>query len=159
MSENEDYIKKIIQKTGLSKKEIQSKMEEKKEDLKGLISDEGALFIVAKELGVDIQEMNATQNNKVEIKISDISINMQNITLAGRIKETYPTNSFTRKDGTTGFVGSFLLHDPTGDIRIVLWDDATKIIENDYFQKNELVKVINCYAKVGRDNNIERCRL
>ncbi|MCK4237783.1 MAG: DUF2240 family protein, partial [Candidatus Lokiarchaeota archaeon] len=58
MSENEEYINKIIQKTGLSKKDIQKRMEEKKLALKGLISDEGALFIVAKELGVEIQNKN-----------------------------------------------------------------------------------------------------
>lgn len=150
MSENEEYINKIIQKTGLSKKEIQKRMEEKKIALKGLISDEGALFIVAKELGVEIQNKNKLTSEKIEIKISDISLNMKNLSLIGRIREIYPINNFTRKDGTLGLVGSFLLHDSTGDIRIVLWDEKTKIIENDYFQKNELVKIINANVKIGR---------
>jgi len=155
MSENEEYINKIIQKTGLSKKEIQKRMEEKKLALKGLISDEGALFIVAKELGVEIQNKNKITSEKIEINISDISLNMKNLSLIGRIRETYPVNNFTRKDGTLGLVGSFLLHDSTGDIRIVLWDEKTKIIENDYFQKNELVKIINANIKIGRFNEKE----
>lgn len=155
MSENEEYINKIIQKTGLSKKDIQKRMEEKKLALKGLISDEGALFIVAKELGVEIQNKNKITSEKIEINISDISLNMKNLSLIGRIRETYPVNNFTRKDGTLGLVGSFLLHDSTGDIRIVLWDERTKIIENDYFQKNELVKIINAYIKIGRFNEKE----
>lgn len=155
MSENEEYINKIIQKTGLSKKEIQKRMEEKKIALKGLISDEGALFIVAKELGVEIQNKNKITSEKIEINISDISLNLKNLSLIGRIREIYPVNNFTRKDGTLGLVGSFLLHDPTGDIRIVLWDEKTKIIENDYFQKNELVKIINAYIKIGRNNEKE----
>ena len=45
----EAYINKIIEDTGLSKKEIQTLVEEKKEELKGLISDEGALFVIAKD--------------------------------------------------------------------------------------------------------------
>ncbi len=155
MSENEEYINKIIQKTGLSKKEIQKRMEEKKLALKGLISDEGALFIVAKELGVEIQNKNKITSEKIEINISDISLNMKNLSLIGRIRETYPVNNFTRKDGTLGLVGSFLLHDSTGDIRIVLWDEKTKIIENDYFQKNELVKIINANVRMGRYNEKE----
>jgi len=155
MSENEEYINKIIQKTGLSKKEIQKRMEEKKIALKGLISDEGALFIVAKELGVEIQNKNKITSEKIEINISDISLNLKNLSLIGRIREIYPVNNFTRKDGTLGLVGSFLLHDPTGDIRIVLWDEKTKIIENDYFQKNELVKIINANVKIGRYNEKE----
>lgn len=155
MSENEEYINKIIQKTGLSKKDIQKRMEEKKLALKGLISDEGALFIVAKELGVEIQNKNKITSEKIEINISDISLNMKNLSLIGRIRETYPVNNFTRKDGTLGLVGSFILHDSTGDIRIVLWDEKTKIIENDYFQKNELVKIINANIKIGRSNEKE----
>lgn len=155
MSDNEDYIKLIIQKTGLSKKDIQNRVEEKKADLKGLISDEGALFIVAKELGVDIQNQSTSETNKIEINISDITSNMQNINIAGRIKDIFQIKNFTRKDGTVGYVGSFLLHDTTGDIRVTLWDEKTKIMENDYFQKNELVKVLNSYAKMGRMNDIE----
>lgn len=155
MTENEEYINKIIQKTGLSKKDIQERMEEKKLALKGLISDEGALFIVAKELGVEIQNRNKITSEKIEINISDISLNMKNLSLIGRIRETYPVNNFTRKDGTLGLVGSFLLHDSTGDIRIILWDEKTKIIENDYFQKNELVKIINANIKIGRFNEKE----
>jgi len=155
MSNNEEYVSKIIQKTGLSKKEIQKRMEEKKAALKGLISDEGALFIIAKELGVEIQNNNKISSEKLEINISDVSLTMKNLTLVGRIKDIYSINNFTRKDGTLGLVGSFLLHDSTGDIRIVLWDENTKIMENDYFQKNELVKLINGYIKIGRYNEKE----
>ena len=43
----EAYIKKLIEETGLTKKEIQDLVEEKKQELKGLISEEGALFIIA----------------------------------------------------------------------------------------------------------------
>ena len=46
----------ITEETGLTSKEIMELMEEKKQELKGLISDEGALFIIAKELGVNVKE-------------------------------------------------------------------------------------------------------
>lgn len=46
------YIRKIIENTGLSKKEIRQKVEEIKKQLKGLVSDEGALFIILKESDV-----------------------------------------------------------------------------------------------------------
>ena len=50
----ETYIKKIIIETGLNRKEIKSMVEEKIIQLKGLISEEGALYVVAKELSVEI---------------------------------------------------------------------------------------------------------
>ncbi len=151
----EVYVNKIIEDTGLTRKEIQNLIEDKKNELKGLISDEGALFIIAKELGVDIKGESKDLLKEIEIFISDITQNMKNITLYGRIKEVYNVNSFERNDGTKGYVGSFLLHDNTGDARIVLWDNQVKIFTEPNFEKNELIKIINGSAKKGKYENIE----
>jgi replication factor A1 len=144
------YIKKIIEETGLTKKKIEDLVNEKKQELKGLISDEGALFIIAKELGVDVKNQNNELIQEIEINVSDITSDMRNITLVGRIKEIYRIFKFNRKDGSEGKVGSFLLHDKTGDIRVVLWDEQTDILKSPGFDINELVKVINSYAKEGK---------
>ncbi|GAH16974.1 unnamed protein product, partial [marine sediment metagenome] len=50
-------------------------------------------------------------------------------------------------DGGVGYVGSFLLHDKTGDIRIVLWDDQVNIFNDNNFEINGLVKIINGIAR------------
>ncbi|TFG08730.1 MAG: DUF2240 family protein [Promethearchaeota archaeon] len=155
MMKSEAYINKIIEDTGLQRKEIQELVEEKKQELKGLISEEGALFIIAKELGVDIKEESKDLMEDIEIKIIDISPNMKNITLIGRIKDIYNVFTFEREDGNKGKVGSFLLHDDTGDIRIVLWNDQADVLESQTFDINELVKIINGFAKEGKDKNIE----
>lgn len=149
------YINKIIEDTGLTKKEIQQLVTNKKDELKGLISDEGALFIIAKELGVDVKEENKDLMKDIEIYIKDIIPNMRNIVLIGRIKEIYKLSNFNRKDGSIGQVGSFLLNDNTGDIRVVLWDEHVKVFENPNFDLNELVKIINGYAKKGKQQGLE----
>jgi replication factor A1 len=151
----EAYINKIIEDTGLSRTDIQTLVEEKKEELKGLISDEGALFVIAKELGVDVTSENKELLNEIELNISDITLNMKNIVIVGRIKEIHRVNSFNKKSGETGHVGSFLLHDNTGDIRIVLWDDQVSIFKDERFEKNEIVKISNANAKKGREGGIE----
>ncbi|MFX1380588.1 MAG: DUF2240 family protein [Promethearchaeota archaeon] len=151
----EVYVNKIIEDTGLTRKEIQNLVEDKKNELKGLISEEGALFIIAKELGVDIKGESKDLLKDIEIFISDITQNMKNITLYGRIKEVYKVNSFERNDGSKGYVGSFLLHDSTGDARIVLWDDQVKIFTEPNFEKNEIIKVINGSAKKGKYGKME----
>ena len=151
----ETYISKIIEETGLTKIEIQDMVEEKKNELKGLISEEGALFIIAKELGVDVKDQNKELLKEIEINISDITPNMKNITILGRIKEIYRVHEFNRNDGNKGLVGSFLLHDNSGDIRITLWDDQINILKQDNFNMNELVKILNGYAKMGRNGEPE----
>lgn len=149
----DSYIKKIIEATGLSKKEIQEKVKEKKEELKGLISEEGALFIIAKEYGVDVKEENRDLLSDIDINVEDIKPDMKNITLVGRIKNIYQVYSFDKKQGGTGYVGSFLIQDNTGDIRIVLWDDQTKIFKTNEFDIGTLVKIVNGYAKQGKNEN------
>ena len=146
----EAYVNKIIEGTGLTRKEIQDMVEEKKKELKGLISEEGALFVIARELGVDVKEENKDLLKDIDLNISDITENMKNISITGRIKEIYNVNKFNKADGGTGYVGSFLLHDKTGDIRIVLWDDNVSIFNEDNFEPNELVKIINGIARKGR---------
>ncbi|MHA2392943.1 MAG: DUF2240 family protein, partial [Promethearchaeota archaeon] len=151
----EAYINKILENTGLTRKEIQDMVEEKKVELKGLISEEGALFIIARELGVDVKEENKELLNDIDINISDITQNMKNINLTGRIKEIHNVNKFSRSDGGVGYVGSFLLHDNTGDIRIVLWDDHVSIFNEANFNANELIKIVNGVARKGKYENIE----
>ncbi len=151
----EVYINKIIENTGLTRKEIQDMVGDKKNELKGLISEEGALFIIARELGVDVKEENKDLIKDIEINISDITPNMKNIVLVGRIKEIHRVNKFNKNDGGVGYVGSFLLHDKTGDIRIVLWDDQVSIFNNNNFEINELVKLFNGIARKGRYDELE----
>jgi len=151
----EAYINKIIEDTGLSKKEIQTLVEEKKEELKGLISDEGALFVIAKELGVEVSSENQELLNEIELNISDITLNMKNIVLVGRIKDIFNLNSFNKSNGEVGYVGAFKLNDNTGDIRIVLWDDQVNVFKDERFEKNEIVKILNGNAKKGRYGGIE----
>ncbi|GAG02179.1 unnamed protein product, partial [marine sediment metagenome] len=146
----EAYINKIIESTGLTRKEIQEMVEDKKKELKGLISEEGALFVIARELGVDVKEESKDLMKDIDIFISDITYNMKNINITGRIKEIYNANKFNKADGGTGYVGSFLLHDKTGDIRIVLWDDHVNIFNEDNFQQNEMVKILNGTVRKGK---------
>ena len=152
---SELYIKKILKNTGLTRKEIQDMVENKKVELKGLISEEGALFIIARELGVDVKEETKDLLNEIELNISDITPNMKNINLTGRIKEIYNINEFTKSDGGSGRVGSFLLQDNTGNIRIVLWDDQVNIFSESNFEENELIQIINGIAKKNKFENVD----
>ncbi|KKM97629.1 hypothetical protein LCGC14_1166100 [marine sediment metagenome] len=53
---SEKFRRRIIEDTGLSRKEINGIVEEKRVKLKGRISEELALLIIAKELAVIIEK-------------------------------------------------------------------------------------------------------
>lgn len=85
-----------------------------------------------------------------QLKISDIEPNMKSITIYGRIKEIYSKFRFEKYDGNKGQGGSFLLHDPTGDVRVVLWGKHSKVFARNEFNVDELVKILNGFARQGR---------
>ena len=117
----EEIIVKIKEQTGLSEVEIAEKIQTKLSQLAGLISKEGAAHIIANELGIKLIENTG--------KIKGIYPGLRSISILGRIQVVYPTKNFQRQDGSTGNVGSFQVADETGSLRMVCWNDQTKIIE------------------------------
>ena len=53
LDDREAVVKKIIVYTGKARADIEKLMEAKKEKFAGLLTEAGAAFLVAKELGVD----------------------------------------------------------------------------------------------------------
>jgi len=155
-----EYIQKILANTKLDKTKISKLVEKKRAELKGLISEDGALYIVAKELGVNLNG-EKRQSSKEQItkdipdSISQVSEGVKNIVLFGRIREIYDIHKFKRKQGEDGIVGSFILYDSSGEIKIVLWGEQTRIYADERFIENEILKILNGTAKVSGRGDIE----
>ncbi|HUY00261.1 MAG TPA: DUF2240 family protein [Candidatus Deferrimicrobium sp.] len=149
----EDVLNKIIQETKKTKKEIQQRIDKKKEDLGGLITDEGAACIVAKELGVEIFEPITYKRKRVQIK--DITVGMNSISVIGRVQTIFQLRDFTRKNGQKGLVQKFILIDQTGQIPVVLWNDQTNVFSEKKIDMNDIVELKNTFAKDGFNNQLE----
>ena len=115
-----DMVTRIREKTGLSESDVLKKIEDKCASLSGLISKEGAGHIIANELGVKLFEGGG--------KIKDLLPGMRSAEVLGRIAQVYEVREFQRADGTNGKVGSFLVGDGTGMVRIVAWGDQADIL-------------------------------
>ncbi len=127
-----EMIARIREKTGLSESDLMAKIEAKRSALSGLISKEGAAHIVANELGVRILEPSG--------KIKDLFPGMRNADVLGRVTQIYEVREFQRADGSAGKVGSFLIGDDTGVVRIVCWGNHADILKQ--LGQNTPVKVI-----------------
>lgn len=115
-----DMIARIKEKAGLSEDDINQKIEQKCTQLSGLISKEGAAHIIANELGVKLVENSG--------KIKDLLPGMRNAEVLGRVTQIYEVREFQRADGSGGKVGSFLIGDDTGIVRIVGWGDKADLV-------------------------------
>lgn len=133
-------VSRICEKSGLSESEVISKIEAKCKSLSGLISKEGAGHIIANELGVKLVESSG--------KIKDLFPGMRAVEVLGRVIQIYDVREFSRSDGTKGKVGSFVLGDETGTIRVVCWGDKTRLIPE--LEQGSTLKVS---AAQVRENN------
>lgn len=132
-SDVEDMIKKIVSQAGKKEAEVRELIEKKKEAMSGLLTDYGAVYGVAKDLGVDLDRDSGVELNKISgVKSGSVSI-------AGRVKSFIPQREFPRKDGTVGKIARIVLKDDTGEIGVVLWDAHSEIAKNLKF--NDLVMV------------------
>ena len=166
MAERADQIYQALLDTGFSEEEIDKQINEKLMEYHGFMTKQAVLFLIAKENGINIysSEYNNEIQKEIEelidyndfaIPISNIFEGMQNIVIAGRIIEIFGIKSFIKKDGTPGIVGSFQIRDKSESIKIVIWNTHKEIMENEFFQKGEIVQIIGGYSKRGIDNNFE----
>ncbi len=145
-----EIIEKISEASGLSAEDIKKKINEKMKSLEGLISEEGAAHIIAHELGVEL--FKAAEQK--EIKIKDIIIGMRNFEISGVVSRIFEIRSFKKRDGT-GRVCSFILNDETGKVRVILWNDMVKLIENNKISKGKTITIKNGFIKSNNYNGIE----
>jgi len=84
-------IEKISKISGVSKEEIERKIEAKRAKLSGLISKEGAAQVVAAELGISFD------NEK--LKIEELLPGMRKVNVTGKVVNIYPARTFKTKTG------------------------------------------------------------
>jgi len=133
-----EVIAKIKSKTGMSDQELDSKVQVKMDQLAGLISKEGALHIIANEHGVKLVEM------QEKPKIRNLFVGMRNIEVSGKATAVYEVREFQTQN-RSGKVGSLMLGDETGKIRVVLWGSKADELNN--LKVDDIVRVKGAYVK------------
>ena len=71
----------------------------------------------------------------------------------GRAKVVYPLREFQRKDGSQGKMASIILLDKTGEIRLLLWDKNSRIVNT--VKIGDAVLVRNGYGRKGLGDDVE----
>lgn len=146
-----EVIRKICSDKGLTEDEVKVRIKEKQKQLGDLVSAEGSAYIVASELGVTLfKELEAGATYKVK----DIIAGMRNVDVVGKVLRLFEPRIFKKAD-REGQVGSFILADETGDIRVTIWDERVQWLKNGKLAIGKIVKVQGGYSKEsqggGRD--------
>lgn len=136
-------VERIAQSSGISKEEIERRVEARRAKLSGLISKEGAAQIIAAELGVNFEN--------IEMKIVELMPGMKRVNVIGKVINLFPVREF-EKNKRKGKVVNFIIADETGNCKVVLWDtNHIGLVESGQIKEGSFIEIKNASM---RDNEI-----
>jgi hypothetical protein len=135
-------------KPEISRDSLMELVQEKKRTVgSGYLTDQGALFLIAGELGVKLQHMITS-----DLTLKDLHIGANDITVVARVLAIYPIAEFKKKDGSgVGRYRRVNLFDRNGIGRLTIWEDNEEAIKLSGIAVDTPVRVISAYVKQGLD--------
>ena len=120
MSNFEELLSKLLEAAPeLSRSVIEDRIAEKKDKIgSGYLTDQGALFLVASDLGISLE-----QSQRIEIELKDLFVGAKEVTVESRILNMSPTKQFTKKDGTPFLLRTMTVYDSNSTVSVKLWDE------------------------------------
>jgi len=145
-------VKKMIdailrQKINITEDDLLHMVEEKKQKIgAGYLTDQGALFLVAADLGIAIEE-----SPRLEMSLKDLYAGAKEITVIARVMNIYPLKRYNRKDGTEALLTTLTVYDNNSSVKVKLWDEMANLPESQGIKPGDAVKISKGYVKVGMD--------
>lgn len=113
----------------------------------GYLTDQGALFLVAADLGVSFENVQKTQSG-----LKDLYIGAKEVTVVGRIMNIYPVYTFTRKESNEqSTTRTMVVYDKDARVKVKLWDKHVAIPDEMRLQVGDIIKIVKGYVRAGLD--------
>ena len=138
----------LKQKPDLTAELVRDMVDEKKRKVgAGYLTDQGALFLVAADLGISFESAPKTQSG-----LKDLYVGAKDISVTGRIMNIYPVHRFTKKDSNEeSSTRTLVVYDRDARVRVKLWDKQVGAPDEMGLQVGDLVKIIKAYVRAGLD--------
>ncbi|MGH9920912.1 MAG: hypothetical protein ACRD6W_18845, partial [Nitrososphaerales archaeon] len=135
-------------KPEISRDSLMELVQEKKRTVgSGYLTDQGALFLIAGELGVKLQHLTSS-----DLTLKDLHVGANDITVVARILAIYPIAEFKKKDGSgVGRYRRVNLFDSNGIGRLTIWEDNEEALKLTGMAVDVPVRVSSAYVKQGLD--------
>jgi len=138
----------LKKKPDLTAEQVRDLVDEKKRKVgAGYLTDQGALFLVAADLGISFDSAPKPQSG-----LKDLYVGAKEITVTGRIMNIYPVHNFTKKDSNEqSSTRTIVVFDKDAKVRVKLWDKQVGAPDEMGLQAGDLVKIIKGYVRAGLD--------
>jgi replication factor A1 len=132
----------------LNRQELMRRIEEKKQTVgAGYLTDQGALFLVAGELGISLRKEEASS----DMSVKDLYIGANDVTVVARVLAVYPEATYNKKEGGTGKYRRLVLFDGPQTVRFTAWEEKAGEVAKAGLEVGSPVRVVSGYVKQGLD--------
>lgn len=140
----------LSKRQDLTEDQVRNLIEQKKKELPGFLSDEGAARLVAEELLIKTR---GTELGRIQVK--DLVSGLNDVSISGRILLFWPPQKFQRRDGTSGRVMRLIMVDRSGDVRCVLWDRHADVAFRTGNLQGSVIRIGHAYTRQGLSGTVE----
>src|SRR5437899_6756875 len=135
----------------IGKDELLTMVERKKEESHGLLSDEGAIRLLAQQLSVSPPASSDLKDQRV----STVHAGLNDSTITGEVILVSDAHEFQRSDGTVGKVLRMRVGDPSGQITGVFGGCLADTVTRERLSPGSQVRLLHGYTKFGRAGEVE----
>ena len=149
MYDFENLVGELLQsRPDLTRPELMRRIEDKKNTIgAGYLTNQGALFLVAGELGVSLRKEEVSS----ELSVKDLYIGANDVTVVARVLGVYPEAVYNKKDGGSGKYRRLVLFDGAQSVRLTAWEEKAEEIGKADLAIESAVRVVSAYVKQGLD--------
>ena len=135
----------------IGRDELLTMVQRKKEESHGLLSDEGAIRLLAQQLSVSPPAISDLKDQR----ISSVHAGLNDSTITGEVISVSDVHEFQRSDGTQGKVLRMRVGDASGQITGVFWDSLADTVAREALTPGSRVRLLHGYTKFGRAGEVE----
>lgn len=150
----EDLISDLCANSKLDREALLRLIQEKKAKVGGgYLTEQGALFLVASDLGVTVD-----YDNERPPSLSRLEADSRSVTVLGRILSLGKPKMFTRKsDSTKGLLSKLIIYDSSGAAVVTVWDSAVMRLLDPAMgvKPGDVIEISEAYTRAGLDGRPE----
>jgi replication factor A1 len=148
----DDLLNQILsQNPSIGREQLVTMVERKKQESHGLLSDEGAVRLVAQQLSIAALPSNAIGDQR----IASVHAGLNNSTITGHVITVGEIREFQRSDGTQGKLLRLKVGDASGEVTCVFWDEMADSVAREALTPGAQVRLLHGYTKQGMGGEVE----
>jgi replication factor A1 len=148
----DDLLNQILSSNpSIGREQLIIMVEQKKQESHGLLSDEGAIRLVAQQLSI----ATLPTVGFADQRISSVHTGLNNSTITGQIIMVGDIREFQRSDGARGRFLRMRVGDASGQITCVFWDGMADTVAREGLTPGSSVRLLHGYTKQGMGGEVE----